>query len=148
MASRRPGRTAGETQPTERDRWRRRLLVGQGAYYVITGLWALVHFSSFARVLGLPVDPFRSQTLAAVMVVLGGSLIEAARRGPPGPFPTLLGAAVAGAIAIVSLWWLPRIGIGTALRIDLLLEVAFALALVLLYPRAQEEPSRTATRRR
>lgn len=148
MASSRPGRAPADAQ-SERDRWRRRLLAAQGAYYIVTGLWPLVHFSSFAAAVALPLHPFPTQTFGAVLLVIGGSLVEATRRGPPGPFPTLLGAAVAAAIAIVSLWWLPRLATGTALWWDLPLELAFAVSLILLYPRApQEERARPAPRRR
>jgi hypothetical protein len=148
MASGGPARPGPEERLPDRARWRRRLLTAQGVYYILTGLWPLVHFSSYADAIALPLDPFRSQTLAAVMVVVGGSLIEATRRGAPGPFPTLLGAAVAGAVGIVSLWWLPRAPFTTALWVDLFLEIGFALTLVLLYPRPQEERSPPSARRR
>ncbi len=130
------------------DRWRRRVMIAQGIYYVASGLWPLVHFASFADRVAVQINPFQAQTFGAVLVVLGASLIEAARREPPGPYPTLLGAAVAAAIALTGLWWLPRLGTASVLWIDLVLEVAFAVALILLYPRAQTERSRSSTRRR
>jgi hypothetical protein len=141
-------KTLGGLSPEARDRWRRRVVIGQGAYYVLTGLWTLAHFSSFAAAVGLRINPFQAQAFAAVIVVVGGCLLEASRREPPGSFPTLLAAAVASAIAIVSLWWLPRMGEPTILWADLAVEVAFAVVLILLYPRAQPERSRTSTRRR
>jgi len=130
-----------------RDRWRRWVLLGQGVYYVLTGLWPLIDFHSFARFVALQVIPFQAQALAAVLVVLGASLIEAARRQPPGPYPTMLGAAVAGAIAVVSLFWLPRLGAVSGLWIDLAIELAIAAALILLYPRGQPERDRKTRRR-
>ncbi len=146
MASRRAG--PGGARPIEaRDRWRRSTLIAQGLYYLAVGLWPLLHFSSYARAVALPLQPFQVQTFAAVLIVVGGSLIEAARREPPGPFPTLLGAAVAGAIALVSLFWLPRLGGMSWLWLDLLVEVAFAVTLLLLFPRPLPERRRAATRR-
>ncbi len=144
----RPKRTMGGLSPDARDRWRRRVLVVQGTYYVLTGLWTLAHFSSFSNAVALNINPFQSQTFAAVIVVIGGCLLEAARRELPGSFPTLLGAAVAGAIAIVSLWWLPRMGEPTILWADLGVEVAFAVGLILLYPRSRPERTRTSNPRR
>jgi len=141
-------KAVGGLSPEARDRWRRRVILGQGAYYVLTGLWSLAHFSSFAGAVALRINPFQAQAFGAVIVVVGGCLLEAARREPPGSFPTLLGAAVASAIAIVSLWWLPRMGELSILWADLAAEVAFALGLILLYPRSQPEKSRTSTRRR
>jgi hypothetical protein len=142
------GSTSDPQLADRRDRWRRWLLSGQGAYYVLTGVWPLVHFPSFADAVALRINPFQAQSFAAVIIVVGGSLIEAARREPPGPFPTMLGAATAAAIALISLWWLPRLGTASILWIDVLVEVAFAVFLVLLYPRAQADRARTTTRRR
>jgi len=141
-------KTFGALTPEARDRWRRRTMIAQGTYYVLTGLWTLAHFSSFAAAVGLRINPFQAQAFAAVIVVVGGCLLEASRREPPGSFPTLLAAAVASAIAIVSLWWLPRLGEPTVLWADLGVEVAFAVGLILLYPRWQPEKSHTSTRRR
>ena len=146
MASRRAGRLRAQLSGG-RDRLRRWVLIIQGAYYVLTGLWPLLDFQSFARFVALDVNPFQSQAFAAVTIVIGASLIEAARREPPGPYPTMLGAAVAGAIAIVSLFWLPRTGVASGLWIDFAVEVAIAAALVLLYPRTQPEPGRKTRRR-
>lgn len=145
----RRGRAGSEAGPLEnRDRWRRRLLAGQGIYYLLTGLWPLVHFASFADAVALQITPFQAQAFGAVIAVVGGSLIDSVRRGPPGPQPTALGVAVAGAIALVSLLWLPRLAGWSALWLDLTIEVAIALALVLLYPRSQPGRSPTVTRRR
>jgi uncharacterized membrane protein len=120
-----------------RDRWRRRVLAGQGLYYVLIGLWPLVHFASFAGAVAVRVNPFQAH-----------AFLEAVRREPPDAYPTLVGIVVAAAIALISLWWLPRLAVASALWIDLVIEVAFALALVLLYPRSQTERSRTSSRRR
>ncbi len=147
MASR-DDTTVGGLSPEARDRWRRRVILGQGAYYVLTGLWSLAHFPSFAGAVALRINPFQAQAFGAVIVVVGGCLLEAARREPPSSFPTLLGAAVASAIAIVSLWWLPRMGELTILWVDLAAEVGFAVGLILLFPRSQPDKSRTSTRRR
>lgn len=133
--------------PERPDRWRRWVLGGQGAYYIITGLWPLLHFSSFASLVAFRVNPFQAHVFAAVIIVVGGSLLEAARREPPGPFPTILGIAVASAIALVSLVWLPRLAVASLLWADLAVEVAFAIALAILYPRTPPEKERMTRRR-
>ncbi len=148
MEDRRKGRASTEGSTFERrERWRRLVMIAQGAYYILAGLWPIVHFSSFSSVVAMQVNPFQAQSFGAVLVVVGGSLVEAARREPPGQFPTLLGAAVAGAIAIVSMVWLPRIVGASGLWIDLVVEVAIAIALVVLYPRTQSERSPNTRKR-
>lgn len=121
-----------------RARWRRRILAGQGAYYMVTGAWPLIHFPSFAHFINLPVNPFQADAFAALVVVVGGTLLEAARREAVGALATLLGLAVAAAIALVEAVWLPRFGVLTPLWIDLGLQVAFALSLGIFYPREME----------
>ncbi len=138
MDDRHIGMTGTEGPTLERrERWRRTVMIAQGAYYVLAGLWPLVHFSSFSSILAMQVNPFQAQSFGAVLVVVGGNLVEAARREPPGQSPTLLGAAVAGAIAVVSMVWLPRLAGFSGLWVDLVVEVAIAVALVVLYPRTQ-----------
>jgi hypothetical protein len=146
MASRRRGPEGGAVDL--RDRWRRRVVLAQGAYYLLVGIWPLVHFPSYTEVVAFALNPFQAQAFGAVIAVLGGSLLEAARREPPGVFTTALAIAVAGAITLVSLIWLPREPRLTGLWLDVVLEVTFAVALVVLYPRAQSDRSRTVTRRR
>ncbi len=147
MASRRAARLKVQLAQG-RDRWRRWVMLAQGAYYVITGLWPLVHFPSFAEVVGQQINPFQAQAFGAVIIVVGAALIEAARREPPGAYPTMLGTAVASAIAIVSLFWLPRSATSSGLWLDFIVEVAIAAALILLYPRPLAERGRPTTRRR
>jgi predicted outer membrane lipoprotein len=149
MASRRSPRQIIEPQLAERrDHWRRWIVIAQGAYYMLSGLWPLVHFSSFAQIVALRINPFQAQSFGALLIVIGASLLEASRRQPPGAFPTLLGVAVAAAIAVINLVWLPRLAVRSGLWIDVLIEVAIASALILLYPRSQSERPRTTKRRR
>lgn len=133
------GGNGGTAYAERRSRWRRRVILAQGAYYILTGLWPLAHFSSFSRAVALSVHPFQAQVLGAVLVVVGAHLLEAGRREPPGASATLLGIAVAGAISVVDMVWLPRLGTVSVLWGDLLVQVAIAIALVVFYPRLQDE---------
>ena len=148
MASRRQGRTPADQPPDARARLRRWVVIALGAYYVVTGLWAIIHFPSFARAVGLTINPFQAQAFAALILVVGANLLDAARRGAPGHFPTLLGATVAASIALVELIWLPRLEPAGALWLDLVVELAFAILLVVLYPRAQKPENQSSGRRR
>ncbi|MFH5804425.1 hypothetical protein ACG2DA_10255, partial [Alienimonas sp. DA493] len=61
-------------------RWARRLLVGQGLYYVATGVWPLVHIRSFEFVTGPKTDDWLVQTVGALVLAIGGTLLYGARR--------------------------------------------------------------------
>jgi hypothetical protein len=113
------------------------VILAQGTYYVLTGIWPLAHFSSFSRAVALAVNPFQAQAFGAVLIVIGAHLLEAARRESPDASATLLGLAVAGAVSVVNMIWLPRLGTVSALWGDLLIEVAIAVTLVIFYPRLQ-----------
>lgn len=141
MAERGSGGAADGTATDRRNRRRRLVILVQGAYYVLSGLWPLAHFPSFSRAAGLPIHPFQAQMLGAVLVVVGAHLLETGRREPPGASATLLGIAIAGAISLIDMVWLPRLGAVTALWGDLMVQVAIAVALVVFYPRLQSERS-------
>lgn len=147
MANRREGGATESSAADRRNRRRRLAIMAQGLYYMLTGLWPLAHFSSYSRALALPVNPFQAQVFGAVLVVIGAHFMEAGRREPPGPSATLLGVAVACAIAVVDMVWLPRLGSVSVLWIDLVAEVAIAVSLVVFYPRTQPERNPLGRRR-
>jgi hypothetical protein len=48
----------------------------QGAYYVATGLWSLVHYRSFEAFTGRKRDPWLVRTVGLLAVVVGAGLIR------------------------------------------------------------------------
>lgn len=81
----------------------------QGAYYLLTGLWGLVHFPSFRAVVGPKPDRFQFQTTSLLVTVLGGMFLAASVRRRPDPLFGLTAAASALALAGVEVVHLPRI---------------------------------------
>lgn len=69
-----------------------RLTVGQGLYYGATGIWPLLHLSSFMRVTGPKVDGWLVKTVGALVAVSGVALISAGRAGRITPETVILGA--------------------------------------------------------
>jgi hypothetical protein len=53
----------------------------QGGYYLLTGLWPLVHMDSFERVTGRKTDRWLVRTVGALVVAIGSGLLRAGRRG-------------------------------------------------------------------
>jgi hypothetical protein len=56
------------------DRWRRRILALQALYYLATGLWPLVHLSSFEAVTGPKTDDWLVHMVGLLAMVSGASL--------------------------------------------------------------------------
>jgi hypothetical protein len=52
----------------------------QGAYYLATGIWPILHMRSFERVTGPKTDRWLVCTVGVLVSVIGGTLLAAARR--------------------------------------------------------------------
>ncbi len=72
-----------------------RLALGQGAYYVLTGVWPLLSMRTFEAVTGPKVDRWLVKTVGALVTVMGGALLLAGRRGHISEEVLLVGAGSA-----------------------------------------------------
>jgi len=54
------------------------ILIFQGLYYSLTGLWAFFGLESFSRLTGHFGDPFEMRSIAAIAVVLGMAFLAGA----------------------------------------------------------------------
>ncbi len=112
------------------------VLAFQGAYYVLTGFWAIVALNHFAKFTGLHsgaieiADRFEMISMAALATVIGVFFIVSALREnllrPAG----FLALGVALAIIIPELIYLPQIGNPLLFWIDFAEESVVALLLV------------------
>ena len=111
----------------------RRILQYQSVYYLITGLWPIVHFRSFRWVVGPKPDRFQLYTTTLLIVVIGTVLgLGARRRGPDAAIPTL-GALSAGAFIGVELAYIDKIR--KVFLLDMLAEALIAAAILLRWRR-------------
>jgi hypothetical protein len=78
----------------------RMLRRAQGAYYLVTGLWPVVHFRSFTVVAGPKPDRFQTQVTGALFAAIGLTLLV----GEPASRATrvLSGASAAAAIGMTT----------------------------------------------
>ncbi|NJC68578.1 hypothetical protein HC031_02395 [Planosporangium thailandense] len=84
----------------------RRLLAAQGGYYLVTGVWPLLHFRSFTTVAGPKPDRFQTQVAGALFAAAGLALLA----GRPLETGTrVLSGATAAAAMLMDLAYLPRI---------------------------------------
>lgn len=80
------------------------MAVAQGAFYLATGLWPIVHLRSFEAVTGPKADGWLVKTVGGLIGVVGGALLSAGlrRRVTPEMAATAAGcAAVLTAIDVV-----------------------------------------------
>lgn len=77
----------------------------QGVYYIVLGLWPVVHAASFQRLTGgLDLsDLWQLRTLGLVLAVIGVSLLWAVRRRSVAPEAAIVACGVAAVMAIMNL---------------------------------------------
>ena len=74
------------------------VLLGQGLYYFITGLWALLSMGTFEKVTGPKTDHWLVKTIGLMLVVIGLALITGGVRKTITPEMAVLGLGTAGAL--------------------------------------------------
>jgi hypothetical protein len=75
---------------TELRRIQRPLLIAQGVYYLVSGVWPLIHRRSFEAVTGRKTDFWLVRTVGSLVAVVGAVLAIGARHDePPAEIPLL-----------------------------------------------------------
>ena len=94
----------------------------QGAYYLITGIWAIVGIKSFQKVTGPKVDTWLVKTVGVIVTVIGGVLLSAGLRRQTTPEIAALSIGSAASLGGVSLWYPLRGRISKVYWLDTLAE--------------------------
>jgi hypothetical protein len=113
--------------PTAREA-ERALAFAQGAYYVGTGVWPLVHMPSFLAVTGRKTDLWLVRTVGALVAVAGGVLASAAWRDRLTPEVRALAAGSAAALGTVDVVYTARGTIPPVYLLDAVAETALVTA--------------------
>lgn len=79
------------------------VLRGQGAYYLVTGLWPLISMSAFERVTGPKVDDWLVRMVALLIIVIAVTLLLTAFRAHPAAECVFLAVASALSFAAIDL---------------------------------------------
>jgi hypothetical protein len=77
------------------------ILLFQGLYYAVTGIWPLVHMRSFLTVTGPKHDLWLAKTVGILVLVIGAVLISAALRKETVPEIVALAAGSAVGLTII-----------------------------------------------
>lgn len=77
------------------------LAVAQGAFYIATGVWPILHMRSFEAVTGEKTDDWLVKTVGAMITVVGVTMTVAGLRRRVTPEIAMLAAGSAAALAAV-----------------------------------------------
>src|SRR4051794_3822575 len=84
------------------------LELGQGTYYLLTGVWPLVHSRSFQAVTGPKGDLWLAKTVGSLLGVMGAVLTYAGARSRRPSEMALLAMGTAGALAAVDVVYVAK----------------------------------------
>ncbi len=116
----------------------------QGIFYLITGLWPLLHMPSFLAVTGPKVDLWLVKTVGVLIVVIGAVLLLGARRRAVGPEVTLLAVGSAVSLAGVDLVYALSDRIWDVYLLDALAEIGLVVLWGIAWARRGRSGPRSA----
>jgi hypothetical protein len=97
--------------------------LGQGLYYVMTGLWPLVSIGTFQRVTGPKTDLWLVKTVGVLIAVIGWAIMLAGVRAEVAPSVILLAVGSATALAGVDVIYGSKGGMARIYLLDALVEL-------------------------
>ena len=102
----------------------------QGAYYMLTGVWPLVHLESFEWVTGPKVDDWLVRTVGLMAAVIGLALSVGARAERPAGAIVVLSVASAAAFTLVDVTYVAVGRISPVYMLDAFAEVVLLVAVI------------------
>ena len=99
------------------------LLWGQGAYYLATGVWPLVHLESFEAVTGPKTEDWLVKTVGVLVASIAIALLVAAYRRHNSPEIAVLALASAGSLTAIDVIYVSQRVIGPIYLADAVAEV-------------------------
>jgi hypothetical protein len=116
----------------------------QGIFYLLTGLWPLLHMPSFLAVTGPKVDLWLVKTVGVLIVVIGAVLLVGARRRAIGPEVALLAVGSAASLAGVDLVYALSDRIWDVYLLDALAEIGLVVLWGIAWVRRRSAAPRVA----
>jgi hypothetical protein len=102
----------------------------QGLYYLVTGLWPLIHLASFEAVTGPKTDDWLVKMVGLLAAAIGAALLTAARQSSRGSSEILvLAVGSAGAFAAVDVWYVLQGAIAKVYLADAAVEIGLIVLL-------------------
>jgi hypothetical protein len=101
------------------------VLLGQGLYYFITGLWAFLSIRTFEKVTGPKTDHWLVQTIGLMLVVIGLALITGGIRKTIAPEMAILGVGSASTLLGIDVFYASIKRISRIYLLDAVAELIF-----------------------
>jgi hypothetical protein len=105
----------------------------QVTYFVLTGVWPIVHLRSFEAITGPKVDGWLVRTVGLLVTVIGLAIGVAAWRGVFSPEVMLLAVSSAGSLAVIDVVYVAQRRIAKVYLLDALAEAILILGWGLAY---------------
>lgn len=121
--------SSSSSNPARRASRLRALAYAQGVFYVVAGVWPLVHYRSFTAVTGPKVDDWLVKTVGLLIASIGTALVAGARKDELSSVSTL-GASGAGSLCAISLYYASKKRISPVYLLDAAVEGAIFTAWV------------------
>lgn len=99
----------------------------QGAYYLVSGAWSVVHIDSFQKLTGPKTDLWLVKTVGLLLLAIGGGLIVAGVTRQFAPGLVFIAMASAAALLAIELVYVLRRVISAIYLADALIEVGFLI---------------------
>src|SRR4030042_4958162 len=109
------------------------VLLGQGLYYFITGLWALLSMRTFEKVTGPQTDRWLVQTIGLMLVVIGLALITSGIRKTITPEMVILGVGTAGVLLGIDVFYVSIKKISRIYLLDAVAELLLIAGWIAIY---------------
>jgi hypothetical protein len=106
------------------------ILLVQGGYYALTGIWSLVDIDSFQKVTGPKRDLWLVKTVGAVVLVIGAVLLVAGWRGNASLEVLVLAIGSALALTAIDAWYSARRVISPVYLVDAVAELTLIGAII------------------
>jgi hypothetical protein len=85
--------------------WKDRVAIGQGSYWLATGIWPILHLKSFEAVTGPKDDKWLVKTAGLLISCLGGFLLYKGLSRQTDDADAALGAASAASLTAIDVWY-------------------------------------------
>lgn len=113
------------------------IILAQGIYYILTGLWPLISMRTFEAVTGPKADDWLVQMVGLLAITIGLSLLTGVRRSVPSSETVILSGAAALSFALIDAIHAFQGRISRIYLADAAVEMGMLILILVLRPRVR-----------